>query len=515
MTEVQSSKAKRAVKNTGLLYFRMLITMIVGLYTSRVILQSLGILDYGLYNVIGGIIGFLGFVNTSMSIATIRFITYEQGNDSTIEQFHQVVCTSRIIHWCMTGIIILVGETIGLWYMCNELVVPSERMFAALVVYQTTIITSAVSVLTVPYNALITSHEKMSAFAYMAIYEVFFSLFVAYIIQVIPFDRLIAYGLLMLVLQVSTNIIYISYCKRKFPEVSGALVFDKIQFKRMVSFAVWITNGTLAVVAYTQALNLLLNSFFGPVVNAARGIAVQVQTKIFQFCSNFQTAIKPQITKSYAEGDYDYLHKLVINTSNYSFYLIFFLSLPVMVCTPTILQLWLGVVPDHTVEFVRWTLVVGMLESLKMPTNTSIHATGNIKRFQTFEATYLLLIVPVCYVLLKLGAEPVSVFIVQAIFFLTVQFLRGWLVCPAIGMKVSTYYKDCLFKIFKVICLPIVISYALIDRIYCVNDVITLLLKCTLCSLLSVISIYFIGLDADMRGKFVVFVKNRNHGRDL
>lgn len=178
-----------------------------------------------------------------------------------------------------------------------------------------------------------------------------------------------------------------------------------------------------------------------------------------------------------------------------------------MVCAPTILQLWLGVVPDHSVEFVRWTLVVGMLESLKMPTNTSIHATGNIKRFQAFEATYLLLIVPVCYVLLKLGAEPVSVFVVQAFFFLTVQFLRGWLVCPAIGMKISTYYKECLYKIFKVICIPSVISYVLIEKIYCVNDVITLLLDGTLCTVLSAISIYFIGLDADMRRKLVMFVK--------
>lgn len=507
--ESNSVKAKRAAKNTGILYVRMLFMMIIGLYTSRVILHSLGISDFGLYNVIGGVVGFLGFINSSMGVATMRYITYEQGQHSSSEKLHLVFCTARSIHIVLSLVIFLIAETIGLWYVLNVLVVPEGRMTATLVVYQFTIISCIVNILSVPYNALITSHEKMSAFAYIAIYEAMMNLAIAFIIQNLPFDRLITYGLLLMIMHGSVRLIYGVYCKKNFPEVKGKWYFDKQQFKGMLSFALWITNGTLAVVAYTQGLNLLLNAFFGPTVNAARGVAVQVQHKIYNFCGSFQSAVKPQVTKSYSEEDYDYLHKLVINTSNFSFYLLFLLSLPVFIQAPFILDIWLAEVPEYSVPFLRLTLIVGMLESLKMPMNTSMHATGNIKKLQLFEATSLLLIIPVSYIFLKLDYPPVSVFVVQAVFFLIAQFIRGVIVCPAIKMKPSTYFKDCLLKISVVMavpsCLMYIIELAIADLL-----VVTHFFVSCICSVILVcMSVLYIGLDRELRVKFFVYVKSK------
>lgn len=505
--ESNSEKAKRAAKNTGILYVRMILMMFIGLYTSRVILQSLGISDFGLYNVIGGVIGFLGFINSSMGVATMRYVTYEQGQHSSINKLHLVFCTARSIHIVLSAIVFLVAETIGLWYVMNVLVVPEGRMTATLIVYQFTILTSIVSILSVPYNALITSHEKMSAFAYIAIYEALANLGIAFILPFISFDRLIMYGLLIMFLQISVRLIYDIYCRRHFPEVKGKWVFDKLQFKGMLSFAVWITNGTLAVVAYTQGLNLLLNAFFGPVVNAARGVAVQVQQKIFAFSNSFQSAVKPQVTKSYSEGDFGYLHKLVINTSNYSFFLLYILSLPVFIEAPFILDIWLDEVPEYSVSFLRLTLIVGMLESLKMPMNTSIHATGNIKKFQMIEATALLMIVPVSYIFLKLGYSPISVFVVQAIFFLIAQIIRGIIVCPAIHMKSMVYFRDCLLKIFVVTLLPSVFMFCFEKLLPNMDDWIHFIISCLASFILSLLSIYFLGINRELRTKVIGYVK--------
>ena len=507
--ESSSVKAKRAAKNTAIMYIRMLFMMIIGLYTSRVILESLGINDYGLYNVIGGVVGFLGFINSSLAVATIRYITYEQGQHANVDRLHSVFCTARTIHLFLSAVIFILAETIGLWYVLNVLKVPDGRMTATLVVYQFTILQSIISIISVPYNALINAYEKMSAFAYISIYESIINLSIAFIIKYIPYDRLMIYGFLLMLMQISVQIIYSKYCRRNFLEVNGKWVFDISQFKEMLKFALWISNGTLAVVAYTQGLNLLLNAFYGPVVNAARGIAVQVQQKIFMFCSNFQTSIKPQIIKSYSEGDFNYLHKLILNSSNISFYLIFLISLPVFIQAPFILNKWLTEVPEYSVSFLRLTLIVGLLESLKMPMNTSIHATGNIKLFQTFEATSLLLIIPISYVCLKLGYSPTSVFIVQAVLFFVAQIIRGFIVCPAIHMALTTYFKDCLMKIMIVISVP---SILMTITEYClpiINEWLHFFISCSLSFILSCISILYIGLDRNMRFKVRSFIKNK------
>ena len=494
-----NQRTDRLVKNTIFLYMRTFITLLVGLYTSRVILNSLGVVDFGLYNVIGGVVGFMSFINSSLALSTIRFISYEQGIHSSPERLHLTFSTSRVVHWLLCIIIFVLAETIGLWYVNNYIVVPSGRETAVLFVYQFTIITCVLNIINVPYNALIVAHERMGAFAYISIFESISKLIISWIICVINFDRLISYGLLMTLLYISTFSIYRCYCWRQFLETRGKILFDMKQIKEMARFSLWITNGTLAVAAYTQGLNLLLNSFFGPIVNAARGIAVQVQSAVFGFCSSFQSAAKQQITKSYAEKDFLYLHKLVFNVSNYSFYLLFIISLPIVVETSFILRLWLGTVPDYTVAFIRLTLVVSMLETLKMPLNTSIHATGNIKKFQLLEGTIMLMILPISYICLKTGMPAISVFVVQAIIFLLAQLIRCYVVCPAIKMSRIIYLKKCLLQIFMVILPPLVILYFFKKNIIFNSEWLSFIAVGIISVISTGLSIFYIGLNSITR----------------
>lgn len=403
---------KRIAKNTFLLYIRMILLMGVNLFTSRIILQALGVEDYGIYNVVGGVITMLSFITGSISGAISRFITYALGENNPRE-LERVFGTIQVVLLFLSTVILLFGETIGLWFVWNKLVIPEARLWAAFWVYQISIITAIVSVLSIPYNTLIIAHEKMGAFAYISILEGLLKLLIAYSLIYTAADRLIVYAVLLMLVTLSIRIIYTVYCKRAFKESQAKLHLDKKLFIEIATFSGWCGLGNLAVVGYTQGLNILLNMFFGPAVNAARGIAVQVQGAAIQFGSNFLTAIHPQITKSYASGDYDSMHKLIIYSTKYAFFLMLLISCPIIINTAYILDLWLVDVPQHTVQFIRITLVIAALEYMKFPILNGIHATGNIKKVQTVEGTVLLLIVPISYLLLKLGVQsPLLVFIV-------------------------------------------------------------------------------------------------------
>ena len=322
------SNNKRIAKNTVYLYLRMIIQLIVGLYSSRILLQALGVSDYGIYNVVGGVVAMFSFLNGSMATATDRFLAYELGNGEINQtQMRKVFSTALLIHFVVAFLFLVLCETVGLWYMYNMLVVPTDRFNAALWVFQFSIITGIISIISVPYNATIVAHERMNAFAYIAIVEVTIQLFIALFLNYTNIgDNLIIYGLLLMISQLIIRLIYGIYCKRHFTEVSGKYLFDKDLCKEMSKFSFWILNGSVAVVGYTQGLNLLLNYFFGPVVNAARGIAVIVQTKMMGFCSNFQMAVNPQIIKLYAEKDYKNMHQLVCSSSLFSFFSSFIIS---------------------------------------------------------------------------------------------------------------------------------------------------------------------------------------------
>lgn len=497
-----SQNNKRIAKNTLLLYVRMLFLMIISLFTSRVVLNTLGIVDYGIYNVVSGFIGMLGFLSTSLAAASSRFITYDlgRGDMSIMKKTFGNIIT---IHLLLAVIILIIGETIGLWFVLNKLQIPESRMTAALWVYQFSIFSFMLSVISVPYNATIIAHERMKAFAYITIADAVLKLLIVYLLVITPYDKLIIYALLFCFIQVLDRIIYGVYCIRHFDETKARLAFDKKRFKEIFSFAVWTMNGNLAVIGYTQGINVLLNIFFGPTVNAARGIAVQVQTIVRNFCNNFQMALNPQLTKSYSQNDLEHMQQLLKVSSKFSFYLLFIISLPLMLEASLVLKWWLGIVPEHTVDFLRLILCSSMIVSLSNPLIVSVHATGKIKKFQAIEGTMLLCIVPIAYVLLKFfGIKPEYVFCVHIVVEILTQYARAKIVLPMISMKGIDYFKEVIIPIVKVIIitpiLPLIIYYYNVDQ-----SVSTFFIIC-ITSLVCVLSgIYYCGCTMSER-KYII-----------
>lgn len=318
----------------------MLFMMAVTLYTSRVVLNTLGVQDYGIYNVVGGVVAMFGFINSSMASATQRYITFALGKGDK-NNLKKVFSTSLQIHVMISVLIVILGETIGLWFMYEQMKIPADRMNAAFWVLQCSIISAVIMILSVPYNADIIAHEKMSAFAYISILEVVLKLVIVYLLLISPFDKLIFYAFLILAVQILIRFCYSLYCNKHFEESKYQKIWDKHLFKEMTGFAGWSMFGNLSSVLFSQGLNMLLNVFFGPVANAARAIAVQVQTAIQQFVGNFQMALNPQITKTYAKGELNEMHKLIFRSARFSFYLLFFISLPVLLETKFILTIWL------------------------------------------------------------------------------------------------------------------------------------------------------------------------------
>lgn len=462
-----TSDNKRIAKNSILLYIRMFIMVIISLYTSRIVLSTLGVEDFGINNVVGGVITFLGFLTGSLSGASARFITFALGKGDYRElknTFNNIV----LIHALFSVVILIIGETIGLWFVTTQLNIPEGREHAAMWVYQLSIISSIGSLVSSPYNAAIIAHEKMSAFAYLTLGDAILKLLAVFLLVYTPFDKLIFYAVYICLIQMFDFIVYIIYCNRKFEETRG-LSFkntEKHLFREIFSYAGWTMNGSLAVFGYTQGLNILLNIFFNPAVNAARGIAVQVQNIVGTFCTNFQMAINPQLTKSYASGDMKRMHELIIASSKYSFFLMLFICLPLAIEAETVLGWWLGEFPEHTVSFLRLILAATILFCFSNPIITAVHATGRLKKFQIFEGTSLLTIVPIAYVTLKFfNVSPESVFIIHITIEMITQYIRLKVVLPMIKMDIGVYFRSVLVPVAKVALLSPIIPIAVYNYI--------------------------------------------------
>lgn len=401
----------------------------------------------------------------------------------------------------------MIGETLGLWFMSTQLQIPQERETAALWVYQFSIFSSVLAVISVPYNATIIAHEKMSAFAYISIADAILKLLIVYLIVIIPYDKLIIYAILYFCIQTFDCIVYGVYCSRHFAETHTRLRYDGKLFREIFAFAGWTMNGNLAVIGYTQGLNILLNIFFGPAVNAARGIAVQVQGVCQQFCNSFQMALNPQLTKNYAQGDLDNMHRLLIKSSKFSFYILFFIVLPLMFKAEFVLKLWLGIIPEHTVTFLRLILIVGLLYTLSNPIIVSVHATGKLKKFQLIEGTILLTIVPIAYILLKsFGIRPEYVFVVHIAVELCTLYARLRIVLPMINMKLSDYVRSVLKPIAFVVFLSPWLPY--ITNITVHGQWSSFFIVCIMCVLCISGCVYLIGCTVSER----MFIKRKLSG---
>lgn len=455
----------RIAKNTLLLYLRMLFQLGIALYTSRAVLNALGVIDFGIYNVVGGIIVIFSFLNNAMASSTQRFLVYHLGtNDS--RKLKQIFSSAIIIHFVMAVVVVGLAEIMGLWFLQAKMIIPMERLEVAKWVFHLSVISSAITILSVPYNAAIIANERMGAFAAISIIETLLKLCVAIFISFCNGDRLLWYAGLLLGVSVIVRTIYGVYCSKSFPEAK--LIFprnNKLLYKEMTSFAGWSLVGNLSVVGYTQGINLLLNIFFGPAINAARGIAVQVQNAVYGFVRSFQTAVNPQITKSYAIGDLKSMHLLIYRSSKLSFYLTLMLSLPIIIETPYVLSLWLNIVPDYTVAFCRLTFISCMIESISNPFMIGASATGKIKKYHLIIGSILLLIVPVSYIFLKLGFEPIIVYIIDILIQFIAQIIRLFLCRHLFSLNILFYIKDVISRIVGVAVLSVVFSL-LIDSLF-------------------------------------------------
>lgn len=455
-----STNSRRIAKNTLLLYFRMLLTMVVSLYTSRVVLGALGVEDYGIYNVVGGVVSMFSMLSGSLSAAISRFITFELGTGNS-EKLARVFSSSVTIQLCLCAIVLLGAETLGLWFLNNKMVIPESRIYAANWVYQLSLLTFVINLISIPYNAAIIAHEKMSAFAYISIFEAVSKLIVAYCIVVSQIDKLILYASMLATIAIIIRLIYGVYCKKRFEECTYHFIYDHDLLRQMFGFAGWNFIGASSTLLRDQGGNIVINLFCGPAVNAARGIAFQVNAAIHSFVSNFMTALNPQITKSYASGDHEYMMMLLFQGARLSYYILLLLSLPVIVNTHYILQLWLGQVPEHTVLFVQLVLVFGMCESISSPLITAMLATGKIRNYQLVVGGFHMMNLPVSYILLRLGAFPETVLIVAIVISQLCLASRLYMLRGLIGLKARDFIKKVYFNVTVVTMLSTVIPFVL------------------------------------------------------
>jgi len=490
----QAENTKRIAKNTLMLYVRMLFGMLVSLYTSRVVLQALGVEDYGIYNVVGGVVAMFSMISNSLSSSVGRFLTFELGKGD-MEGLKKVFSTSLSIHVALALVIVLLSETLGLWFLNTHMTIPENRLYAANWVFQASVLTFVINLLSVPFSASIVSHEKMSAFAYIGILDIILRLLIVLFIAYsgLEFDRLIVYALLLVGVVCIMQAIYWNYCTRHFEECKFRLSFDSGYWKEMSSFAGWNFIGGAASLLKDQGVNILLNLFIGPVINAARGIANTVNNVLASFASNFMIALKPQITKSYAAGDYGYMVSLVERGSRFSYYILLLFALPMLFETEFVLTLWLKHYPEHTVNFVRLILIVTMCDILSNTLIILKAATGNVRNYQIVVGGMLLMNFPLSYFCLKVDFPPESTLVVALLVAVFCLFLRLLFLREIPGFSMKRYLcKVCgnvLIVTFISMILPLLLYMQMSDGI------VRFFLICVLTTLCSSAAIYFVGCN--------------------
>ena len=503
------SANKTIVRNTMFLYIRMLFIMLVALYTSRVILQKLGVNDYGIYQTVGGIVGLLSFINSALSSGSSRFLTYELGR-SDKQKLQKTFSTTLTIHIIIAAIIVLVAETAGLWFLYNKLIIPPDRLEAAVYVFHISILTAVFTLTQVPYNASIISHEKMAVFAYIGIVEVLSKLAILYFLNIGTCDKLKLYATLLFMVQISLMLFYRFYCRRHFEETVFQLSIDKNILKPIASFSAWSLFANGAIALNGQGVLMLLNMFFSPAVVTARAISIQVNMAATQLISNFRTAVNPQIVKKYAIEDYNGSKQLLLSSTKYSYYLTLLICLPIYLLAEPLLTFWLGIVPEYTVAFVQIIIIQSLFQVFDTSFYTALYAKGRLRENALISPTLMFLQFPLIYVLFKLGYSPLVLSWTNLILYI----ILGLIVKPILLIKFVEYkwseilcvFKSCLWVTLVALPLPIILVYTIdvtlvnfVELILCVLFIIFIVL----------ISAFFIGLDRETRTKIGLLVQSK------
>lgn len=496
-----SENSRRIAKNTILLYVRTLFSQLLGLYTSRKFLEILGVEDYGIYNVVGGVIAFLLFLNSSMTVATQRYLTVELGKND-LKAYNKVFSMSCIIHAVLALVIFILAETVGLWFMNNYLNIPESRMNAANLVYQTSILTVLLNIMTVPYTASLTSHERLDVYAFVGMGDAILKLGVVYLLLISTYDSLVLYGFLLFIIQLIAAFVFFIFCTRTFKECRFQWIWSRSLFRSMLGFTGWNLFGTVAWILKDHGSNLLLNIFGGPLINAARGVSFQISGAVHNLVSGFSSAVNPQLTKSYAADDKEGLYKLFVTSSKISFFLLFIIALPVLFEVSFLLNLWLVEVPDYSVLFTRIILVESVFNTLVGPMVTSLLATGNIKLYQIVVGSVMLLNIPISFTLLYLGLPIETPFFVSlsiTIFSLGVRFLF----CKyQLSFSILSYINDVL----KPVILVFVLSSIFPLLLYFNMD--SSFVRFVIISFVSIISVMFFVYWLGLSDKERLFINN-------
>lgn len=504
------SKNKTIAKNTLFLYFRMMFSMLVSLYTSRVVLQALGIEDYGIYQTVGGVVGMLSFLNGALSTGSSRFLTYEMGtgNWTKLQRTFSSVLT---VHILLAILIVLIAETGGLWFVCNKLVIPTERIDAAIFAYHFSILAAVFSITQVPYSACIISHERMGIYAYMSIIEVSLKLIIVYMLAIGNLDKLKLYALLYCFINISVALFYRFYCIRKFSETHYKLIWDKVIIKNVLCYSGWNLFANTAIALVNQGATILVNMFFAPSVVAARAISNQVNMAAYHFITNFRTAANPQIVKRYAAGDFEGSKSLLLSSTVYSYYLMLLLTLPICLVAEPLLHFWLGTVPDYTVQFLQLTIITSLFQVFDSSFYTALYAKGRIRENALISPTILFLSFPITYFLFKLGASPIILAVVLLFVYLTL----GLIIKPILLIRIVEYrWKDVqnvLMPCFRVTVISVPVPsmfYFFRNRIF-QNEIYSFIALVLISVVSVIITIWIVGLDKDIRIKLTNLAKEK------
>lgn len=497
---------KRIAKNTMFLYFRMIIIMAVSFYTVRVVLDTLGVTDFGLYNLVASFVAIMVFLNGTLTSGTQRFLTFEIGK-SDVVKLKQTFSTAMLIHIALAFFILIIGETIGLWFLYEKMNIPLDRFDAAFWAYQFAVFSTMITVMQVPYNALIIAHERMHIFAYISILEAGLKLLIVYLLLLSSYDKLIAYAILMFLVSILIAFIYRTYVIKNYQESHFEFSFDKEIVKSMMHFAGWNIFGTLGSLLSSQGINIILNIFFGPIAVAARAISMQVSGGLSQFVNGFQQAVTPQITKLYASNEIEEMNKLLYQNSKYAFLLLWFLALPVFMQTEYILNLWLVEVPENAVVFCQIIIAHALIGSLNRPYVMAIHATGNMKQTNVTAGVILILVLPISYLLLDNGFSilaPLIVYMIATVlcFMIELYYLKKWINVSVLGL-----FKNTLFPVFLITIISIIPIYLMINLYE--NSFIKFLLITFFSMGIVFILSYTIALNKNEKIKLKTMIKNK------
>lgn len=444
----ETTHNKRIAKNTFLLYFRMLFILGASLYTSRLVLNTLGVDDYGIYNVVGGAVSILSLFSTSLANSAIRFLTVELGVGD-LKAVNKVFCTAQVIHLILACIMLIFAEIIGVWFVNTTLNIPEARLNAANWVYQFSVASFFVSIVILPFDALIIAHERMKAFAYIGVFDIGlkFALIWGLANNTLDIDKLICYGGILLFVTIVTQVSYVIYCYRNFPESHYRFIWDRKILREMSGFAGWNFIGTSAGLLRDQGVNILLNLFYGPVVNAARGICYSVNNAVNSFVGNFMVALNPQITKSYSADNYTHAQSLVLFGCRFSYYILLLLIIPILFETEFVLKIWLTNYPAYTVEFIRLVLIFSITESLSHPLNTLQSATGIIRNYQVVTGIVILFNFPLSYIFLSFGFEPYFTIGISIFLSIICLLIRLFFLKKSTGLMPLQYLKEVVVNV--------------------------------------------------------------------